>query len=172
LQADKPLQPLLLAGTDEDIADFRAVAAYPRILQAALPNTITEADVLKLADKALASVRHEISLPALQAVEDRYEQLLGDDSGLASHNPNVIRQAATEGRVATLLLKMIQLTTDTIRPEIADVPKLVFGPAELMPSVNSLAIQTWQTGGTTLLTRLYPGANPHDAPLATAIFRY
>jgi|GEM_PF-1740221 len=67
---------------------------------------------------------------------------------------------------------MIQLTADTIRPGLADAPKLVFGPAELMPLTNSLAMRVGQTGGAIALTRLVPGADPHEAPLATAIFRY
>jgi len=170
--AGQPPIPLLLAGTETDIADFRAVTTYANILRASLPNVITEAGVLKLVNQSAATVRREVRLPAVRSLENRYEQLLGNGSGLASHDPDVLRQAAAEGRIETLLLKMIQLTANTIRPEPADVPKLVFGPAELMPFTNSLATHVRRTGGTTVLTRLAPEADPHEAPLATAIFRY
>lgn len=168
----KALCPLILAGTEEDIADYRRISDYPNILAGQLPNATTEADIRRIFPEAVAIIRKEIIAPRRQQVLERYEQLLGNGSGLASDDPAAIEDAADKGRIHTLLLRMIRYTSDTLGNGTAEVPKLVFLPDEQMAIADYVAIQTWRNRGT-----IMPLEDKSDVPTPTgtvmsAIFRY
>lgn len=162
------IKPLLLAGTEEDIADFRAITTYPQVLAASLPNAITEQDVQRLAQEGRDAASRGLVEPRICDLLARYEQRSSDGSGLASSDPNDIGRAAEEGRIATLILPMLATTAGTTGSDVREHTRLTFAARELMPRLNSLATAIWQAGSTTVLSTL----DPHDYPVVRALFRY
>ena len=163
-------RPLILAGTEQDIAGFRRVSEYHNILPGQLTNAITSRDIPKLHRGAIAMIRQEIITKKRRSTVSRYEQLLGDGSGRATADLAAIEDAANKGRIETLLLKTIRITADTIRAGMTQVPKLVFLPEEQMAVADYIAVQTWRNQGEVLSQEDAPQLPP--AGVLGAIFRY
>lgn len=164
-------RPLILAGTEPDIAGFRSISQYHNILPGQLMYANTDADISRLHSGAVRLIRKELIVKRRYRITSRYEQLLGDGSGRASSDLAVIEDAADKGRIETLLLKTIRITADTIRNEMTQVPKLVFLPEEQMAVADYIAVQTWHSRGEVLSQEDSPYLPPNGGALG-AIFRY
>lgn len=163
-------RPLILAGTTQDVAGYRAVASYRTILPGQLPYANTEADLRKLHHDAHTLIEQAVLRKEREAVAERYEQLAAG-TGRATAEIAAIEDAADDGRVDTLIMKLTRRTSDNIHSGTADVTKLVFFPDEQMATADYLAVQTWRNRGTVVLMDDTPELPPRNAPLG-AIFRY
>lgn len=164
--------PLILAGTEADIADFRGISSYPNILSGKLPNATTEADIRRLFPEALSIIRSEIIGKRRQDAIARFEQLLGNGSGLASSELPAVEDAANSGRIESLLIRMIRMTTDNVRSDGATMPKLVFLPDEQMAVADYIAVQTWRNHGDIVPMEDTATVATPTGTVLSAIFRY
>lgn len=101
-----PSLPLLLAGTEEDVADYKSVSRYPQVMDAYVNGNHTETSSGEL---------HRLAWPLIESgringditrLEETIRENLG--TGLASNDVEVIKRAAVEGRVDSLLVGIWQ----------------------------------------------------------------
>src|SRR5690625_1359901 len=93
--------PMILAGLAPTVAAYRQVASYPHILTEHLelnPDQLSDGELHELSWPIISRLRNEAREERL----GRLRALLG--TGRASTNPAVIEQAATEGRIAEVLV--------------------------------------------------------------------
>jgi hypothetical protein len=93
--------PLILAGVEEEVAVYRHVNSYPRLIEQAVLGSPDAFEPNELHDRAMEIAR-EIAPPPLQKALDRLKDIFG--TKLALSNIDEIVQRADEGRVADLLL--------------------------------------------------------------------
>jgi hypothetical protein len=93
--------PLILAGVEEEVAVYRHVNSYPRLMELAVLGSPDAFQPTELHDRAMEIAR-EIQPPPLQKALDQLKEVFG--TKLALYNIDEIVQRAEEGRVADLLL--------------------------------------------------------------------
>jgi Bacterial archaeo-eukaryotic release factor family 3 len=93
--------PLILAGVKEEVAVYRHVNSYPRLIEQAVLGSPDALEPTELHDRAMEIAR-EIPPPPLQKALDQLKEVFG--TKLALSNIDEIVQRADEGRVADLLL--------------------------------------------------------------------
>src|ERR1700733_215759 len=93
--------PLILAGVEEEVAVYRHVNSYPRLIEQAVLGSPDAFELNELHDRAMEIAR-EIQPPPLQKALDQLKEVFGPK--LALSNIDEIVQRAEEGRVADLLL--------------------------------------------------------------------
>lgn len=93
--------PLILAGVEEEVALYRHVNSYPRVVEQAVLGSPDGFEPNELHDRAVEIAR-EIQPPLLQKALERAKQFQGTKR--APSNVEEIAQRADEGRVADLLL--------------------------------------------------------------------
>jgi Bacterial archaeo-eukaryotic release factor family 3 len=93
--------PLILAGMEEEVAVYRHVNSYPRLIEQAVLSSQDAFDPNELHDRAMEIVR-EIPPPPLQQALDQLKEVFA--TKLALSNIDEIVQRANEGCVADLLL--------------------------------------------------------------------
>jgi hypothetical protein len=93
--------PLILAGVEDEVAVYRHVNSYPRLIEQAVLGSPDAFEPNELHDRAMEIAR-EIAPPPLQKALDRLKDIFG--TKLALSNIDEIVQRADEGRVADLLL--------------------------------------------------------------------
>jgi hypothetical protein len=93
--------PLILAGVEEEVAVYRHVNSYPRLIEQAVLGSPDALEPSDLRDRAMEIAR-EIPPPPLQKALDQLKEVFG--TKLALSNMDEIVQRADEGRVADLLL--------------------------------------------------------------------
>jgi hypothetical protein len=93
--------PLILAGVEEEVALYRRVNSYSRLMEQAVLGSPDAFEPNELHDRAMEIAR-EIPPPPLQKALDHLKDIFG--TKLALSNMNEIVQRADEGRVADLLL--------------------------------------------------------------------
>jgi len=93
--------PLILAGVEEEVAVYRHVNSYPRLIEQAVLGSPDAFEPNELHDRAMEIAR-EIAPPPLQKALDQLKDIFG--TKLALSNIDEIVQRADEGRVADLLL--------------------------------------------------------------------
>jgi Bacterial archaeo-eukaryotic release factor family 3 len=92
---------LILAGVEEEVAVYRHVNSYPRLIEQAVLGSPDALEPNELHDRAMEIAR-EIPPPPLQRALDQLKEVFG--TKLALSNMDEIVQRADEGRVADLLL--------------------------------------------------------------------
>lgn len=165
-----PKCPLILAGPEQDIEMYRSISQYPHILSDHVASTNSATTPRSLTPAIMQLVSKEIMSKRRRDVVERYHRLAGNAAQRASSELAAIRDAAHKGRVDTLLIKLIRNTTDTVRDNKTNVPKLQFFPAEQMAIADAIALQTWRDHGNVVLLDDTSTA-PFNAALA-AIMRY
>jgi hypothetical protein len=131
-------KPLILAGTDADTTDFRSLSKHPHILSQTISINYGENKQHDLFEPAYGVFSQELIKPnTLQAIET-FEQLSGTSPTRVATKPGEIEEAASEGRVDTLLVGMSRFTTDTVRDNNQPVQRLTF-PDKISHKANSLA---------------------------------
>jgi hypothetical protein len=144
--------PLLLAGVDYEVALYRRVTKYPHIMNDRLvgdPQILTLHDLARLSAKIAETESRQLAGAALE----RHREKAG--VGRASTEPWQILSAASEGRVAELILA-----------EGAEMPD----PPESMQDVlNAAAVLTLASGGNVFM--LSADSMGLEAPVA-ALYRY
>jgi hypothetical protein len=159
--------PLLLAGTESDLALYRRISRYPKILASELEGNYITVQPHVLHGKASALVWRELIEPEHQAAIHHFERLRGSATDQTATDQKTIREAAGMGRVETLLANLLRRTSDTVQDSLHDVLRITFPPAELRESINQLALDVWRSHGRVLC--LVPQEMPVKGTLAASL---
>ena len=165
-QADTRL-PLLLAGTVSEVAEYRAVSQYPRILEHSIAGSYGGLDANTLAAEAAEIIRKDLIEPFRQQTVSEYHRLKGEKPDQVTHKLVAVREAALAGRVGSLLISMLRYTTDTVRDSTVPLPVLSFLDGA---ALHTIAQTVWQAGGR--VVNVEQAVMPELAMPAAAIFRY
>lgn len=166
--ADRSL-PLVLAGIDAEIAEYRAHSKYPHILQASLAGNYNGTSLSDLFEAVMPIVQKEIIVPRQSHAIQHFDQLQGAHPERTADNPKDIASAAEQGRVETLLLQMTRNTHDTVRDTLDAARRITFPDKDLSRSLNTLAYKVTAMSGKVL--NLDDSQMPGKMP-AVATFRY
>lgn len=161
--------PLLVAGTEEDIADYRAVSKYPKILEGSIVGNRTGDDDRELFDKARTIIWKELILPDHKAAIEEYERIRGTNPDRASQDVKQISDAAQQGRVDKLLARLRRTTADTVQETMVDVPRITFPENGASREINAIARTVWQNSG--IVYNLFADEMPNGT-LVAARMRY
>lgn len=143
--------PLMLAGVESDVAEYRAICKHPRVLNQAILGNWANAKPHELFDKAHGIMQAELMNMDHQKAIEKYERLHGEAPEKAANKMEAIEDAATAGRVDTLLIGSIRNTADTVRDGEAEVPVLsFFENEETNRRLHETALAVWQTSGTVI----------------------
>jgi hypothetical protein len=149
-KADRKL-PLVLAGIDAEIAEFRGLSKHSTLTQ----TSITKGTNNMSLDELFADARHivydELIAPKHQEALDTYKRMSATAADRTANNPTTIREAAEQGRVGTLLLGMSRLTTDTVGTNEEAVARFTFPSENFKDAVNNLALAVHNTSGEVII---------------------
>jgi hypothetical protein len=160
-------RPLILAGIDAEVAEYRHISKYPRIVDAHISGSYGNAKAETLSEQAMAIVHDEIIVPRhLEAIQ-HFNEAKGTGAK-AADDASQLKQASSEGRIDTLLLGMTRLTTDTVRDTMQPRNRLTF-PTVGEDTVNDVAMQVHNTSGHVIIVD--QDAMPANIPMA-GILRY
>jgi hypothetical protein len=165
--ADSKL-PLLLAGTASEVAEYRAASRYPRILEHSIAGSYGGADANLLAAASAELIRHDLIEPFRQQTVAEYNRLKGVNPDRVAFELAAVREAATTGRVGSLLISMLRHTTDTVRDN--KLPSLVLSFPDGQAALHAVAQKVWQAAGRVVNVEL--AVMPESATPAAAILRY
>lgn len=163
-------RPLLLAGTEEDVADYRRLSRHPQLLKSVIHGDLSTNNAQSLFQEASAIVRQELVLPAHRAALDDFYMISGARPERIAKDYRHISEAARQGRVDKLLAGLLRRTADTVRDKFEDVPRITFPKdARASKQLNDVALSVWQASG--LVYSLLPDEMP-DGALMAARLRY
>jgi hypothetical protein len=165
-KADRTL-PLLLAGIESEIAEFRDISKYPHLMKGSIAGNHTETRPGELFDKAFAVVRSELIQPEHDAVREEYQRLAGASPERVAGDHAGIVAAADQGRVDKLLAGLGRVTTDTVQDRVASVFRISFPEAKLSKKLNNLAMKVWAQSGK--IISLLPHEMPNGAPMVARL---
>jgi hypothetical protein len=166
--ADRSL-PLILAGTESEVAEYRNLSKYQHLLQGTIPVNYTNDDNRCLFKAASALVWRELIMPEHEAAIDEYQRLSGANPSRVARDIKHIAEAAMQGRVDKLLARMSRQTADTIRDNTQEVQRLTFPDAKDSKRLNDVALNVWHSSGT--IYNLLANEMP-DGALMAARLRY
>lgn len=160
-------RPLVLVAHEPLASIYRGVNSYGNLLTSSVggnPEILSDAE---LADQ-VRPVLDEYYAKALQAVKDRYEELI--PAGRAQKDLSEIARAATFGAVETLLINIDKSASGTVDDEDGAVSFDTDDDAVNYPIVDEIARRVFLSGGTVLAVR---GDDlPGGADEAAAILRF
>jgi hypothetical protein len=168
-KADTKL-PLILAGVESEVVEYRGISKYPKILETAIHGSFGGLQANDLLQPALEIVRKELLNPMHDDVIAEYKRAKGQAPELAAHDIAAIADAAEKGRIDKLLLADIRYTTDTVRDNSGPVPVLTFPPEESAQAVQDIAHQVWNTSGQ--IVDIEVAHMPEPGALILATLRY
>lgn len=160
--------PLLLAGIDNEVEEYRRVSRYPRLLEDYLRGEHHELDTEKLFSLVWPHIEELVRNKRRRAIQT-FNDLTGQNPKLTSTSPEAIANAAKEGRVERLMVGLRRRTTDTVEDNLGRVSKIVFKAAEKMHKVEELVRAVRGQGGEVWLVE------EHELPLGKlvgATYRY
>lgn len=161
--------PLVLAGIDSEIAEYRNISNYPKILIGAIQGSYSGVKPHDLFEPVKNIIRSEIVDKLHTEAIDEFENLMGSAPDKASNNLDTVAAAAEQGRIDKLLLSMSRFTTDTVGDNLQPVPRITFPDKEMNFQIQSIANKVWRARGSIININLEQ--MPERKPLS-AIFRY
>jgi hypothetical protein len=144
-QINKKL-PLILAGIENEIFDYRELSKYPNILNIHIEGSYGGVNPHELFAKSWIAMQDSISFEHNQLVEE-YKELWGSSPGLVSSDLDSILSLASKGRVKKLLLGLMRNTADNIRESNDQLPLISFPSIEVDRTLNKIARAVMDTGG-------------------------
>lgn len=158
--------PLVLAGDEAMVADYRAVDGYRHTCREAIGGNQEHSprDTLAAAVRAIVARRFDTEVRELL---DRVEALR--PAGLSSTDMNEIARAARQGRVDTILVDIAQDHQGRLDGAEAPVPPPVPASAETYDVLDELVGLTLRQSGSVI--PVGPATLPRGVA-AAAIFRY
>jgi hypothetical protein len=162
--------PLLLAGTDSELAEYRSVSHYPHILSLSKTGSFGGFKPHDLFVAASAIFRKELDEPVEESVIDEYNRAKGQAPDQAAHEIAMIQDAADNGRIDKLLLGNVRYTADTVQDNTNHVPVITFPPEESAQAVQDIAYEVWNSGGA--IMNVDSEAMPEPGALMLATLRY
>ncbi len=160
--------PMIVAGTDSEAGDFRSTTKLPHVLAEYIQGNHTNSTLPDLATMAWPIIQSEIiSKRAIKAVEQLQEK---EGIQKSSFDYKDVSEAASMGRVQTLLVGITRRTTDTVSDAVhTAVPILSFAKQQDYESIAELVKKVIAQGGTIL--GVGNEMLPAKVPVA-AIYRY
>jgi hypothetical protein len=159
--------PLILAGTESEIAEYRSLSKYPVILTEAVNYGHADMDRKALHRQALAIIDNALAAPARRAAIEDYERMKGTNPQRTADDVEAIEAAIAEGRVDTLLAPLEDRTTDTVQEGFDSAVKITMSQDERSRLLNRLAMRVWQMSGN--IVSLTAGEMPQGASLAARL---
>ncbi|HVS58798.1 MAG TPA: hypothetical protein VHD60_03620 [Candidatus Saccharimonadales bacterium] len=162
--------PLILAGVESELSEYREQSHYPHVLQDIITGSFRGANLHELFALAQPVIRTEIVQKDHDQIVEQFERLKGENETRVGRTVAAISDGAQEGRVDTLLLAMLRITTDTIKDDTRAVPVITFPEVEeSSQALHDIASTVWAAGGH--IINIEQDAMP-DGLVAAAIFRY
>ena len=162
-------RPLILAGVDTEVTEFRELSTHPLILNASLSGNYKDVKPDNLFRAAYAVVWKELVVPEHQSAIEDYGRLHGAQPERTASDMKSVEKAANQGRVEKLLTSMTRQTTDTVQDNVASVSRLTFPDATTSQLMNALATKVYQMKGRVF--NLLPDEMP-QGKLMVAHLRY
>lgn len=161
--------PIVLAGTTDEVTEFTNQGKLQTVLPEHVHGSYTEDQAHELHGKAHELLRKHVIEPQHAEVIEQFERLAGQNPDRVENSMAGIKDAAEKGRVETLLLGVLQYTTDTIRDNKEKVVKLTFPAERSRQAMDYLAQLVWRQGGR--IINLYAQKMPQPSSVL-AINRY
>jgi len=139
--------PLILAGTESELAEYRSVSRHPRVLEQSIVGSFSGAKAHDLFAAAYTIIRNQLILTRRQQIVQTYTRLKGTRKERVTEDPIAIAEAAKQGRVETLLIALRRNTADTIRDTAKAVERITFPRDELSAMINKTANAVAQASG-------------------------
>jgi len=165
-KADRTV-PLLLAGIDSEVAEFRDLSRYPKLMKEVIPGNQTETPAAELFEKAQPIVGSELIQPDHDAAREEYERLSGANPERVAGDKDSILAAAEQGRIDKLLAGFSRHTTDTVTDKVASVLRISFPEGDMSRTLNKLAATVWRMSGRVI--NLLPHEMPDGAPMVARL---
>lgn len=159
--------PLLLAGIDSEIAEYRSISKHPYILQDFISGNHTSTPPQELRELAWMVIDKDITAKAHEGVLSRFNEVMG--AGKSSTDVRDIYEAAIAGRIDTLLVAAITATHDTVSDKAAAIRKLVSPEWYGQLKIDEIVRKVVEQGGKVIgfdVAKLPRGAE------VAAIYRY
>jgi hypothetical protein len=131
--------PIVLAGTDRDVALYRDLSQYPNLVTSHIRINQGGEKNHELLAAAIGAIRESVTLPEQRAVVAEYVRLHGANPSRTADTITSVSTAAKSGR----------FTTDTVNDTITPVIRLSF-PASDDKAIQAAATQVWQQRGTVI----------------------
>lgn len=144
-----PKRPLVLAGVDSDVAEYRDITKHQHVLDSHISGNHKTGPMRRdeLFEPAQAIIQQEVVEPVHEDAMSQYQRLSGQDPRMASDRAAAINDAADEGRIDKLLIGMMQHTADTVRDNAEEVPRITFPGEEPSRLISDAAHKVWRTSG-------------------------
>lgn len=160
--------PILIAGTDSEAGDFRNMSKLPTLIHSYVQGNHTNSTLQDLATLAWPIIQSEIiSRRAIEAVDQLNEKIGVQKS---SYDYKELTEAASMGRIKTLLVGITRKTTDTVSDAVQTaVPIITFAKQYEYENTAELVKKVIAQGGNIL--GVGNELLPAKVPVA-AIYRY
>jgi hypothetical protein len=160
--------PLMLAGIDAEVAEYKELSKYPKIMDGFIAGNHTDTQTIDLFEKAQPIIHAELVSPEHAAALEEYERLLGANPDRVAREQDHIIAAAEQGRIDKLLAMMGRNTTDTVQDSMKSVYRITF-PEKTDTSrlLNNLAMKVWQMSGK--VVSLLPSEMPNGATMVARL---
>jgi hypothetical protein len=159
--------PLILAGTDSEVSEYRNVSHYPTIMQANESGSFGGFKPHELFAVATAILRREVDLPGKEAVIEEYRRAKGQAPDQASKGMSAIKLAAESGRVDKLLVGDIRYTADNVNDSEAHTPLITFPSDDTAQTIQDIVYAVWNNGGSIINVDTETMPEPGEVLLAT-----
>jgi hypothetical protein len=161
--------PLILGGTESEIAEFRSISKHPHILEGCISGNQADTDTATLFEQARQIIQKELIEPEHAAAIEEYTRLSGANPDRVAKDQKAIESAAEQGRIDKLLASVYRNTSDTVSDSFADVLRITFPGKDNSRTLNNLAVTVWQMSGK--VVNVLPDQIPNNA-LMVARLRY
>ena len=159
--------PVILAGIDAEVAEYRSISKYPKLLKGSIAGNFSDTLAQELFPRALTIVQKELIEPEHAAAIEEFERVHGANPDRALQDQKRILEAAEQGRVDKLLTVMSRKTTDTVRDRAEAVMRITFPDTKTSRTLNQLALQVWQMSGKVI--NILPGQMPNGTLMAARL---
>jgi hypothetical protein len=160
--------PVVIAGTDSEVGDYRNVSKLSGLIHSYVSGNQTTATIPELSALAWPIIQSEvIAKRATDAIEQLQEK---EGIQKSSYDYKDVAEAASMGRVQTLLVGITRKTTDTVSDAVhSAVPILSFAKQQEYDTIADLVKKVLAQGGNIL--GVGNEMLPAKVPVA-AIYRY
>ena len=104
--------PFIIAATQSEATDFKALSKIPRLLEEYIPGNHTSTPLHELHTRAWKSIEESVLNQKAGVAIKQFNELKGLQKG--SSDPDEILVAARAGRVDTLLVGLLETTNDSV----------------------------------------------------------
>lgn len=158
--------PILIAATDSEAGDFRAISKLPNLLGRHLGGNRTKENLHELHMAATALIMDETVEPEIRQIAELYQKSVGAER--ATNDVAAIERAAREGRVGTLILSALNRSRDSIGNRLKEtfVEEI---KGERKQKILTLIGDVVRTGGS---IELFPRQLMPEQVTVAAVYRY